>query len=252
VIPTIVVDVGNTWIKWGRCDCQRRVLELTALPPDAPDAWLRQLEQWYSQAPVRWILTGVHPERRDTLARWLRQRGATVQTIDSYRQLPLDVLVEAPEKVGIDRLLNAVAANTRRPPGSAAVIVDAGSAVTVDIVDPAGVFRGGAIFPGARLMAQALHQFTALLPPVRVDRAEQPPGTSTAHAICVGIYHAVHGGVGELVAAYRRQYRKGIVVFITGGDGALLTAADPTLGESWPEMTLEGILHSAAGAPLHE
>ncbi len=195
-----------------------------------------------------WIVSGVQPERRDALTAWLRQRGAKVQVLDSYRQLPLVVEVEAPEKVGIDRLLNAVAANTRRPSGFAAVIVDAGSAVTVDVVDPAGVFRGGAIFPGLQLMAQALREHTALLPLVAVDRAEPPPGKSTAQAIRVGVVHALLGGVARLLAAYSRQFPDGMAVYVTGGDEPLLTAARPRLGAEcvpWPAMTLEGILHSS-------
>ncbi len=110
----IVVDVGNTRIKWGRGD-GTRVVAAAALPADAPDAWQQQLQRWPEALAARWVVSGVHPARRDALADWLRQRGASVLVIDSYRQLPLVVQVDAAEKVGIDRLLNAVAANTRRP-----------------------------------------------------------------------------------------------------------------------------------------
>ena len=82
--------------------------------------------------------------------------------------MPLEVELEHPDKVGIDRLLNAVAANRRRQEHVAAILVDAGSAVTVDYLDGNGVFRGGAIFPGFRLMARALHDYTALLPIVDI------------------------------------------------------------------------------------
>jgi type III pantothenate kinase len=254
VIPTIVVDVGNTRIKWGHCGCQPTVDEVVALQPDDPDAWERQLERWHSGTTGNWILAGVHPQRRDAFAQWLRQRGASVQVIDSYRQLPLAVKVDAPDKVGLDRLFNAVAANLRRPKRSAAVVVDAGSAVTVDVVDPQGAFRGGAIFPGVRLMAKALHDYTAQLPLVAIDRAEPPPGTSTAQAIRVGVLHALQGGVARLLAAYSSQYTDGMIVYLTGGDASLLADARPGFGEpcvAWPEMTLEGIRHSAGGAIAH-
>jgi type III pantothenate kinase len=259
-----MVDVGNTRIKWGRCD-GARVVEVVALPADAPQTWQLQLERWPGASDARWIISGVHPQRRDTLAAWLRERAPSVQVLDSYRQLPLVVQVDAPEKVGIDRLLNAVAANTRRCKHVAAIIVDAGSAVTVDYVDPSGAFRGGAIFPGLRLMAQALREHTAMLPFVQIDRAESPPGTSTAQAIRVGVFHAVVGGARELIARYGAQARSdaGYAVYLTGGDGPLLnTAHDPLgagagmrlpdgIGDLWPEMTLEGMLHSVLGATSH-
>jgi type III pantothenate kinase len=182
---------------------------------------------------------------------WLRPRVASVQVLESYRQLPLVLQVDVPQKVGIDRLLNAVAANTRRPPGRAAAIVDAGSAVTVDLVDTAGVFRGGAIFPGLRLMAQSLHEYTALLPLVAVDRMESPPGRSTAQAIRAGVSNAVIGGVQRLIARYREQVPSGVEVYVTGGDGRMLIASEPGLGEFWPAMTLAGILQSVLKAPPH-
>ena len=85
-------------------------------------------------------------------------------------ELPLRVELEKPDHVGIDRLLDAVAVNSRRAPGVPAVIIDAGSAVTVDLVDGAGAFRGGAILPGLRLMAKSLHDYTALLPLIELPR----------------------------------------------------------------------------------
>lgn len=243
----IVVDVGNTCVKWGRCSAGR-VAEVAVLPPNAPDTWERQFEQWAGPASA-WVVSGVHPGRRDTLVAWLRDRAATIRILDDYRQLPLDVRTEVPAQVGIDRLLNAVAANARRRPNHAAVIVDAGSAVTVDLVDDRGAFRGGAIAPGLRLMALALHDHTALLPAVAVDGAQEPPGTTTVQAIRAGVFHCVLGGIVRLVAAYRRQWRGGIDVFVTGGDGALLLAQEPGLGVLWPAMTLAGILYAVAGAP---
>src|SRR5262249_35779112 len=87
-----------------------------------------------------------------------------------------------PRKRSIDRLCKARSPNLRRQENVAAILVDAGSAVTIDYIDSAGAFRGGAIFPGFRLMAQALHDHTALLPLVEMDEAILPPGTSTIHA----------------------------------------------------------------------
>jgi type III pantothenate kinase len=246
----IVADVGNSRIKWGRCELGG-IADVAVLPPDAPDAWQRQLEIWTVEPAATWIVSGVHPQRRDALVEWLRRTAADVQVVDSYQQLPLVVQVDEPGQVGIDRLLNAVAANRRRPPGLAAVVIDAGSAVTVDLVDATGAFCGGAIFPGLRLMAQALHEHTALLPLVAVDRGVPPPGTSTAQAIRAGVFHAVLGGIQLLLTKYRTRCAGGMDVYITGGDAALLTADRRTLGEHWPEMTLEGVLHSSPKAASH-
>jgi type III pantothenate kinase len=237
--PDVVADVGNTRVKWGRCSAAA-VAEACSLPPDDPAAWREQAARWGLPGRARWAVAGVHPARRDRLAGWLREAGAHVEVIDDPGRLPLRVLLPRPDHVGVDRLLDAVAANSRRPAGRPAVVVDAGSAITVDWLDEEGAFRGGAILPGLRLMAEALHQYTALLPLVDVPRRPPTvPGTSTPAAVEAGIYWAAAGGAAALARAYRTFAGPEPVVFLTGGDGPALA---PALGvEPWPEMTLEGL-----------
>jgi type III pantothenate kinase len=222
-----------------------------SLAPDDPAGWQRQLHAWVGAAGPVWVVSGVHPQRRDRLADWLRQGGHTVRLVVSAGQLPLEVAVDHPDKVGIDRLLNAVAVNARRPSGSPAVIVDAGSAVTVDFVDGAGVFRGGAILPGLGLMARALHNYTALLPLIEVNADSPLPGTSTVAAMKAGIFCAVLGGVKECVARLVGAAPPGKEVFVVfgGGDGPLLARHMPGPVESWPLMTLEGLRLTARNLP---
>jgi type III pantothenate kinase len=257
---SLVVDVGNSRIKWGRCADPSPVADYASLPPDDAAAWQAQLDAWGLTGPLTWVVSGVHPRSRDELFHWLRRRGDTVRLLDGWRELPLSIRVDHPERVGIDRLLNAVAANARRRAGAGAVVVDAGSAVTVDWVDPDGAFAGGAIFPGLRLMAQALHEHTALLPLVKVRSAAPPlPGTSTPAAMEAGVFWAVAGGIRALIDQLAARLAIGTAppdVFLTGGDGALLEAAlepaEPAASREpqlWPQMTLEGIRLAAEGLP---
>ncbi len=239
----IVVDVGNTRVKWGLCSSEQ-VWSIASLPPDEPKAWDKQWHDWKLERTQEWIVAGVHPARRDALVDWVTPRTDTVRVLSSPKQLPITVALELPDKVGIDRLLNAVAANRRRQGNVAAILVDAGSAVTVDYVDGAGVFRGGAIFPGFGLMARSLHDYTALLPVVELDDTVLPPGASTVHAIQAGVFHAVVGGIERLVNEYQHRYPTPFEVFLTGGDAAILSPRLRHHAHVWPEMTLEGILHS--------
>jgi type III pantothenate kinase len=159
--------------------------------------------------------------------------------------LPLQVRLEKPDYVGIDRLLDAVAANSRRPAGTSAVIVDAGSAVTVDALDENGAFVGGAILPGLRLMAATLHEHTALLPQIDVPRhPPSSPGKSTIAAMEAGIFWAVAGGIRALIEQYAAAASAPPRVFLTGGDGPVLQTVLPE-AQLWPTMTLEGIRLSA-------
>lgn len=233
----MVADVGNTRIKW--CACRAGLLgSMVSLPEDE--------NEWAKAAPLgalTWVLASVRPERSERLRRWLEQRGDRVRLL-TVTDLPLSMDVEFPARTGIDRLLNAVAAVSRLDSGEAAVVVDAGSAVTVDLVDGCHVFRGGTIFPGIDLMAEALHRYTAFLPRVTVTLPLPPvPARSTIPAIQQGIYRAVVGGIKEIVAVYGVRR-----VFLTGGQAAVLAPALSDY-EWWPEMTLMGIHRSAEGLP---
>jgi type III pantothenate kinase len=246
--PAVVADVGNTRIKWGLCSAAG-VTDACWLPPDDPSAWQRQRERWGLTGPRPWVVTGVHPARRERLAEWLRQQGDEVRVVDDPPLLPLRVLVARPDHVGIDRLLDAVAANSRRIPGRPAVVVDAGSAVTVDYLDESGAFTGGAIMPGLRLMAQALHAYTALLPLIEPPR-EVPalPGTATIPAMEAGIFWSVAGGVQALLREYAARGAQPPEVFLTGGDAPLLRTVLPDACY-WPAMTLEGTRLTAEAMP---
>jgi type III pantothenate kinase len=243
--PDVVVDVGNSRIKWGHCS-RAAVAAVASLPPDDPAAWQQQAERWRLPAPATWVVTGVHPARRARLEEWLRTRGDGVVVIDDPGQLPLRVPLDRPDHVGIDRLFDAVAANSRRPAGSPAVVVDAGSAVTVDYLDETGAFAGGAILPGLRLMAKALHDYTALLPLVEVPRRVPAwPGTATAPAVEAGIFWAVVGGVRALLGQCQARALAPPPVFLTGGDAPILHGPLGPQVRHWPTLTLEGILLTA-------
>jgi type III pantothenate kinase len=240
--PRLVVDVGNTRIKWGLCDATS-VAKSASLPPDEPAAWQKQLKAWRLKGLLAWAVSGVHPQRRDRLADWLRDRGDSLVVIDSPKQLPLRVALQHPGRVGIDRLLDAVAVNKRRPPNTPAIIIDAGSAVTVDYVDQRGVFRGGTILPGLRLMAAALHDYTALLPLVEVDTAVKVPATSTVEAVKAGTYYAVLGGIRMVIESLIEGQLKDrpFRMFLSGGDAPLLHRHILSSAVVWPSMTLEGL-----------
>ncbi len=247
--PDVVVDVGNTRVKWGRCEAGQIVAN-SSLPPDSPELWQQQMDCWRLPARSSWVLTGVHPARRDSLHDWLVDKGEHVTVLAQGASLPIVIDLAKPERVGIDRLLDGVAALSDRQPGQPAAIVDAGSAVTVDWLDERGAFRGGAILPGMRLMAKALHDFTAQLPLIEIKASEPPlPGSDTLLAMEAGIFWTVVGGVRQILERLSRSARVEPRIFLTGGDAVKLSPFLPLSHRLWPEMTLEGVRLAAAALP---
>lgn len=241
--PDIVVDIGNSRMKWGRC--LPDVVDVVSLPLDDLNAWDEQFEKWGEQYVTRWSVGGVNPKRIEQFLKWQRRQSGSCVHFQSYRQLPIALNVDTPEAVGLDRLFGCVAANARRRPGCAAVTIDVGTAVTVNVLDPDGVFRGGAIFPGFGTMAQALFLNTAKLPEVVVTAEPTPfPGTNTADAIRAGIRCAVVGGVLKACEEAARAFGPSdrIDVFVTGGGSTPdLFAAPGWTFQHTPALNLDGI-----------
>ncbi|MER3414596.1 MAG: hypothetical protein C4297_00060 [Gemmataceae bacterium] len=238
--PDVVVDIGNTVMKWGRC-ADRGVVATARLPLEDEASWNKQAESLDLPQPARWLIASVRPQTTGLLTAWLRARGDQFRVLSPRDQPPLRLAIEQPERLGIDRVLDALAANARRPPDRPALIVDAGSAVTVDWLTSEGVFAGGAILPGPRLMARALSEGTALLPLVYVERPPAcVPGNNTERAVAAGIYYALVGGVLRLAQAYQAEGPR--VTFVTGGYAELMAHGLQELQPIiWPEMTLEGL-----------
>lgn len=164
---------------------------------------------------------------------------SAVQWVGRQLDLPIDVQTDAPAQTGVDRVLNIAAAYEQM--GKACVVVDAGTAVTVDCCDDSGAFLGGAIAPGVSLMLDALHEKTAALPRVEFAAPTGAFGRDTNDAIRQGVYHGIRGMVRELVENYATQLGHWPDVIATGGDAADLFAGWELIHAVSPDLTFYGI-----------
>ena len=170
----------------------------------------------------RWHIASVHREGTRLLTDWLRsQRPADEVHLLTQHDLPIATEVEFPDRVGLDRLAAAVAANFLREPSRPVIVIDAGSAITVDLVTAAGAFAGGVILPGFRLSAEALFGGADLLPLALLAPNDVPPpviGKNTEAAIRSGLFWGAVGAVREIVARMTEDLEHQPQVFVTGGD----------------------------------
>lgn len=243
----IAVGIGNTTIKLG----------VTGV---ATDQW-RLLHEWETaaldvsevadklpEASCRWRVASVHRAAQQKLHEWQQAfRPQDDYLALTYKDLPLEINVEAPERVGMDRLVAAIAANERRERMRPAIIVDAGTAITVDLVDAEGVFQGGVILPGFRLSARALADGTDLLPNVDATFRGEPPeviGKSTTAAIRSGLFWGGVGAIRELVARAASDLDTSPQIFVTGGDAERLTGYLAADAQFVPDLVLRGIVLS--------
>ena len=167
--------------------------------------------------------SSVVPQWRAAISRALRAAGVRRIVAAGPRiALPFSLLVDSPERLGPDRI--AAAAGVVAYGGRDAVIIDAGSAVTVDVLS-GGAFLGGAIFPGERLLLSALHRGTAALPQIAPEAGvPRVPGKDTGAAMLAGAFWGLAGAVKELTRRSLSGLSEGAVVWITGGGAEALAA----------------------------
>ena len=154
-------------------------------------------------------------------------------------KLRIPILVENPQTVGIDRLLNALAAYRRTK--TSTIVIDFGTAITIDIVSKEGEFLGGLILPGIRTSAYALNKQTALLPEVDIKRPAKIIGKNSEDAIKAGIYFGTVGSVIYIIKELSRIYGDLQYTIATGGDAKTLKKDIPGIDRYIPCLTLEGI-----------
>jgi type III pantothenate kinase len=262
----VAVDIGNSRIKLGLFDAatsagtlpspsrthdiapgvtpSSQAVAAAENPLNTIDAWL----DGNRVADCQWWIGSVQRAVATHLIGWLRERGAKHIALLASVDLALKVAVERPDMVGIDRLLAAVAANRIRAANRPAVIVDLGTAITVDVVSADGAFLGGSILPGIGLSARALHEFTDLLPLVDMQSLHHPPsawGGNTIDAMTSGLFWGAVGGVARLVELAARELKASPEVFLTGGAApsvAPLLARDTHFE---PNLVLAGIALAA-------
>jgi type III pantothenate kinase len=165
--------------------------------------------------------------------------GQPVERMEDDINIPIGRQLDPEALVGEDRLLNAAGAFDKLK--QACIVIDAGTAVTVDFVDGTGVFQGGAILPGIRMMLDAMHDKTAQLPQVAFERPAEPMGRNTQQAMRSGVFHGIRGAVRELAEKYAEVYQAYPRIIATGGDAADLFEGYDLIEAIIPELTLLGM-----------
>jgi len=155
-------------------------------------------------------------------------------------ELGIEALVDTPESVGADRLVNAVAAHEKY--GGPLIIVDFGTATTFDVIDDNGNYVGGAIAPGINLSIEALHRAAAMLPRVSVERPATVIGKRTEPAMHSGIYWGYVGLIEGLVKRICEEYGEEMRVIATGGLAPLFEVATDAIGQVDGDLTLRGLV----------
>lgn len=155
-------------------------------------------------------------------------------------ELGVEALVDHPEEVGADRLVNTVGAYQRH--GGPLIVIDFGTATTFDIIDDEGNYYGGVIAPGINLSLEALHVAAAKLPRIAVKKPERVIGKATVPAMQSGVFWGYIGLIESIVRRVAEEYGADMKVIATGGLAPLFAEATEAIDHLDPELTMRGLL----------
>ena len=245
----LAIDSGNTNIVFAVYDGDERRGEWRSSSDakrtaDEYGVWLNQLmglDGLKTQDIDAGIIANVVPETLFSLKTLCRKYFACDPLIVGEKEVDLgiDILVDAPDEVGADRLVNAVAAHHRF--GGPLIIIDFGTATTFDVVDEDGNYFGGVIAPGINLSLDALHAAAAQLPRVAVQRPERVIGKQTVSAMMSGVYWGYIGLIEGLVARIGAEFGAPMKVVATGGLAPLFAEGTDVIEELDLALTLRGL-----------
>ncbi|PYQ73759.1 MAG: type III pantothenate kinase [Acidobacteria bacterium] len=248
----LAIDAGNTNIVLGVFDGETLVQSwrLQTLRERTSDELGLLVDGLFAHSKiervqVRGVILGsVVPPLTPTL-RAMTQRyfGVTALSIEPGVETGMPILYENPAEVGADRIVNGVAAYEKfgRGAGRPLIVVDFGTATTLDAITAQGEYLGGAICPGVQISADALFQRAARLPRIDVRKPARIVGRTTVGAMESGLFYGYVGMVEGLVRRMTDELGGSAISVATGGLADVIAPETPVIQHVDPDLTLHGL-----------
>ncbi len=243
----LLLDIGNTRLRaaWGTPSALREVANVIHADRSMADVLATlKLEQRPAEL---WVASVAAIQVSDALSTWARSKlGLMPRFVASTRECcGVKNSYADPARLGVDRWLAVIAAHHRGP--GAACVVDAGTALTLDVVDASGLHRGGLIAPGVGCQRRSLLGTTERVRPQGEIHGLNWLGISTEEAVAFGTLHSVLGLIERVSTAAAQQHHVKRWL-LTGGEAAWLAPHLPGQWQHAPLLVLEGLARVAAGS----
>ena len=242
-INLLTISLGNTRIAMGSF-ISGELGEVSRFAVTDRGAWEAEIaRQWKRLGQLDGaaiVAASVNPPLESVVAEAVqRATDRRVLWVGKDIDLPIKVATDEPEQTGVDRVLTVAAAFEQME--KACIVVDAGTAITINCCNDAGEFLGGTISPGVGMMLDALHEKTAKLPRVEFEIPTGVFGQTTRDAILEGVYHGVRGMVKEVAELYATALGQWPDIIATGGDAQKLFGGWELIHAVSPDLLMYGI-----------
>lgn len=170
----------------------------------------------------------------------LRATGVSPMVVGPGLKTGMPIKYDNPHEVGADRIVNGVAAFAEY--GGPVIVIDFGTATTLDVIDAAGAYLGGAIAPGVETSAEALFSRAARLAKVDLEPPTKVIGTNTRESVQAGLLLGEAAMVDGLVRRAWGELGAECTVVATGGLAERMSPLCETIGHVEPDLTLRGLI----------
>jgi type III pantothenate kinase len=244
----LAIDIGNTNVTFGAFEGEhikatwRVSTAIHRMPDEYANLMLSLMErQGIKAAQIDdVVICSVVPPLllifEEVCKKYLRK---TPLVVEAGVKTGVRIDMDNPREVGPDRIVNAVAAHHLY--GGPVIVIDMGTATTMDVVAKGGKYIGGAIAPGIAIATEALFTRTAVLPRIELSLPKKAIGRNTVAAMQSGIVFGYIGLIEGLINRIQAELDEKAKVVATGGFATLMARATDLIDEVNPDLTLIGL-----------
>lgn len=239
----LAIDIGNTAVKLGLFEGLqlRESFRLSTIRRRSADEYVVFLKGLFDPGTVHAaIAASVVPPVTENIEEALQKVFQfSCIFVDPVETELMPLNVDYPAEVGVDRVVNAYCA--MKLYAVPLIVIDFGTATTLDAVSTEGAYEGGAIAPGVEISAEALFEQTAMLPRIRLRKVSRKIGKNTREAMQIGLYEGLVGQVEAVVARFRRELGQEAQVIATGGLAKKIASDCKCIQKVEPDLSLKGL-----------
>ncbi len=207
----LIVDIGNTRVKVAVVDSGTIVADFMA-----PELEELPLDEIVAAYPIKRSILSTTRGCGESSAEYVRQVVGHCLLFDTSVATPLKIDYATPQTLGRDRVAAAVGAASKYR-GEDLMIVDFGTAITIDILSSDGIFEGGFISPGVSTRFRSLNEYTSSLPLCQPSNRVVGTAKTTEDAIVGGVMNGIKYEIEGYIERYRAEKCKLLIIF-SGGD----------------------------------
>ena len=207
----LIIDIGNNSAKFFLFKGEQIILHTRK-----NNSSFEIMDEWSRLYDIEKAIVSSVIEEGPELSSAISKLQCPVVRFNNSMHLPLEINYRTPDTLGSDRVAAAVGA-WNEAPGRNILVIDAGTAITVDFISKDGKYNGGNIAPGIKMRLRALHEFTNRLPIVDKEGEIPSIGYDTETAIRSGVINGICHEIDGYINEFKQKFCD-VLVFLTGGD----------------------------------